>query len=173
MKHSSFSIFSFLKNGLFTFLLCFFIVACTNKNNKQDKYVVDKEVMSITLVGDLRHVTYWDKHDDWDISNLQLLVVYADETSDQIPAVNDFCVYSFSPVKPAAGVHSFDVVDSYLVDSLGTKHPIDNRHFVVAVSKYPYPDTVVEFLSMASGIIIIVSSLIVFSVFALKRKELF
>lgn len=123
------------------------LFSCSKKDNKT--------IVDCDLVGELKHIQYWNKYDKWDLSSLSLVIKYDDNTEEQLNGDNPMIGYNFSPESPVGmekGKTSFRIYNSYFTSENGEKYQIADREFNdITIIDYPYSNTPRELYD--SGII--------------------
>ena len=126
------------KRNLFLLLPSVFLLFSCSTNNK-------KEIVGCNLIGDLRHVQYWNKYDKWDLSSLSLAIEYKDNSVEYLKGDNPSIIYNFLPETPSGlsvGTTSLMIYDSYYAGEDGNKYSIQDREFLnITIIDYPYKNT--------------------------------
>ena len=121
--------------------------SCSNKTSKK--------VLGCDLIGDLKHVQYWNKYDKWDLSSLSLVIKYEDDSVEYIKGDNSLITYNFLPESPSnlpIGNTSFKIYDSFYTSEGGERYNIPDKEFTdITIVDYPYSNTPRELYD--SGII--------------------
>ena len=151
------------------FIVSLLVCSC---NYKSDEYETATEG---ELVGDLKHVQYWDYNDSWDLSSLDLLVMFEDGSSQVLKPTDKRCVYNFEPSSPVGCSHdleSFEVIDSYFETKSGKKINIKNRRFDgITIVNYPYKKRDTKDKIIFISICVLSLTMLFLTFYLLNRKK--
>ena len=162
-----------LISSIFLFLFSLSLTSCLMpKSNRvvNSEPINRNDFVSAEIVGELSKTKYYNKHDEWDFSSINVKVIYG-EDEYLLSMYDSHISFETDPVTPTDGVKEVSIINCKYIDYLEVEHDIASRSFEVTISNYPYIDDSYEFLGLSLAIVLTTISIVTVIVVSYKKHR--